>query len=364
MRDPRKPASSLLALLTDGFGAYGGIARYNSDLMTALAMSPRFGEIVALPRFAGTDAALPPGVQQLRPRPGGAAWSMTALSLAARRQIDLIFCGHLNAAPLAAAIARARRRPLWLQAHGIEAWPPRGRGIRRALECAALVTCVSRYTRERLLSWSNADPARVRVLPNTVAAKPAPLGSRPGLVAHYGLEGRKVILTVGRLSASERYKGHDRIIRALPAISARHPDVSYLIVGTGDDLPRLQALAAEQGVAQRVVFAGKIADAELPDTFALADVFAMPSTGEGFGIVFLEAARHGLPVVGGNRDGSADALADGAIGRLVDPDDSEALVEAIVTALADTRGKAVAAVERFQFRNFARHVDELVASIT
>jgi glycosyltransferase involved in cell wall biosynthesis len=101
----------------------------------------------------------------------------------------------------------------------------------------------------------------------------------------------------------------------------------------------------------------------LPGYFASAQAYAMPSTGEGFGIVFLEAAASGLPVIGGNRDGSVDALADGRIGRLVDPDSQDQIVATVVEALEGRAGGDPAEVSRFRFENFSRHVDELVRSL-
>jgi phosphatidylinositol alpha-1,6-mannosyltransferase len=216
-----------------------------------------------------------------------------------------------------------------------------------------------------LLAWADVAPHRVRVLPNTVDAAYAPRPRREELVARYGLEGRHVVLTVGRLSASERYKGHDRLIAALPGILSRVPDAAYLIVGSGDDQARLSQLAKAAGVADRVVFASQVPDAELADHFALAHVFAMPSTGEGFGIAYLEAAASGLPVIGGNADGSVDALADGRIGRLVDPLSVPEIEAAVVDALEGRHPVPHAAEEarRFAFPRFAAQVDTLVASL-
>jgi phosphatidylinositol alpha-1,6-mannosyltransferase len=350
----------LLALLTDGFGAGGGIARYNRDLITALSQSAWMSEIAIVPRFAVATSATPAKVHQFAPSTGRTSWIARALALAAIQRFDAVFCGHLNAIPLAAAIARVLRVPLWVQVHGIEAWQPRGALHRRGLATAALITSVSRYTRSRLLAWANVAPHRVRVLPNAAASGYGPRQKRCDLAARHGLSGRRIILTVGRLSATERYKGHDRLIDALPSILARVTDAAYLIVGSGDDLPRLEQLARDGGVADRVVFAGHVADGELPDYFALADVFAMPSTGEGFGIVFLEAAASGLPVIGGNRDGSIDALAEGRIGRLVDPESRKEIEAAAVDALEDRQTVDAAQVQRFSFTQFASHVDELV----
>ena len=229
------------------------------------------------------------------------------------------------------------------------------------------MTAVSRYTRKRLLEWADIDPALVRVLPNTISpswtTSPKPQEDfRKDLEGRFGLAGKRVILTVSRMSASEAYKGHDRIIAVLPEIVRRH-DTAYLIVGGGDDVPRLRALAAATGVADRVHFAGHIPAAELADYFALADVFAMPSTGEGFGIAFIEAAASGLPVIAGNRDGSVDALADGRIGSLIDPHDRAELIDVLLAALARRMDADPAEVERFAFTNFARHVNELVGSL-
>lgn len=356
----------LLALVTDAFGGFGGIARYNRDLMVALAQSARVSEIVVLPRLApGPLHEVPAKVHQVAPSAGRAAWSARGLALAVQQRFDAVFCGHTYAAPVAAAIAGLRRTPLWVQVHGVDAWWRRSAIHHRALRSAALVTSVSRYTRTQLLSWSDIASHRVRVLPNTVAAAYAPRPKRHDLIVRLGLTGRRIILTVGRLSALERYKGHDRIIAALPAVAARVADAAYLIVGSGDDQQRLQKLAHEAGVSDRVVFAGHVPDPELPDYFALAHAFAMPSTGEGFGIVFLEAASSGLPVIGGNRDGSVDALADGRIGRLVDPHAPAEIEGAVIDALLGRHPVPDGAEEaqRFAFARFAAHVDGLVGAL-
>lgn len=351
---------NILALLTDGFGASGGIAQYNRDLLTALSQSAPVERVTVLPRFGHGDAQMPERVTQAAARPHPLRWSAEAARLALSRRFDVIFCGHLNTAPLAAALARLSGARIWLQVHGIEAWTAPRSLANRAAAQSTLVTSVSRHTRRQLLGWCNIAPERVRVLPNTVSSAFSRQPRRADLVQRHKLAGKRVILTVGRLASTERYKGHDRLIRALPDIAADVPEAVYLIVGSGPDLPRLAALAQALGVAGRVVFAGQVPADELPDYFALADVFAMPSTGEGFGIVFLEAAASGLPVIAGDADGSADALADGAIGTLIDPASQDELVRASVAALQGLLPNDPAAVQRFAFANFARHVNDLV----
>src|SRR5262249_44550448 len=124
-----------------------------------------------------------------------------------------------------------------------------------------------------------------------------------------------------------------------------------------------EQLAAERGLTGRVVFAGHVPTGELPGYYALADVFAMPSDGEGFGIVFLEAAACGVPVIAGNADGSADALAEGQIGYLINPESHEQVTAALIYALQGGLGGIIAGVKRFSFGNFAQHVDELIHDI-
>lgn len=351
---------NVLALVSDCFGGNGGIAQYNRDLMTALAASSRANRVVVLPRLGRVDGALTPGVRQLKPRRQQVAYALAAVGAALRHgPFDVVFCGHLHLSPLAAALAGLLGIPLWQQIHGLEAWEKPSRGERWAAERARLITAVSRHTRSRFLAVAAVDPSRVRVLPATVDERFSPGPKPDDLIDQYGLRGKLVLLTVSRLDGHERYKGHDKVIAALPRILEAMPDVMYLVVGVGDDRTRLQALAHSLGVEAKVLFAGNVAPDKLPQYYRLADLFVMPSTQEGFGIVFLEASWSGLGLVGGDADGSIDALADGAIGMAVDPNDAQALLRAILEGLAsgppDPSG-----VRRFARANFAGHVHELV----
>jgi phosphatidyl-myo-inositol dimannoside synthase len=211
------------------------------------------------------------------------------------------------------------------------------------------------------LRFASIDPRRVRVLPNTVDARFAP-GPKPDyLLDRHRLRGKKVLLTVGRLAADERRKGYDKVINALPGIAGIHPDLVYLVAGEGDDRARLEGLARQLDVQDRVLFVGLVDTSELADYYRLADVFVMPSTQEGFGIVFLEAASSGLKLIGGNSDGSADALADGAVGFIIDAESPDELLRAITQALAGA-GPDPAQVRRFAFDNFAGQVCDLIGA--
>lgn len=142
-----------------------------------------------------------------------------------------------------------------------------------------------------------------------------------------------MIMTLGRLASAERFKGFDEVIEALPALAEHIPHISYLICGDGSDRARLEQKAESLGVRHRVTFAGFVNEAEKADYYRLADAYVMPSRGEGFGIVFLEALACGLPVMGSRTDGGREALLDGALGCLVDPSDPSDVVRGVLETL-------------------------------
>ena len=162
-------------------------------------------------------------------------------------------------------------------------------------------------------------------------------------------------MTLGRLSASERSKGVEEVIRTLPSLLDALPDIRYLVVGDGDDLQRLRQLAGDLGVTPQVIFTGRIDEQEKADHYRLADAYVMVGRLEGFGYVFLEAMASGLPAVGSRLDGSREPLQDGRLGLLVDPDEPEEIRQAIVQALKQK--KAVPPeLESFSMQRFNRQI--------
>lgn len=350
----------ILALMTDAFGGRGGIAQYNRDLATALANGGH--AMTILPRHARDPISkLPHGVTQHKARPGRVCYASSALTLAARIGPRIVFCGHLFLAPLAALITRLTGARLIVQLHGIEAWEAPGRMRRRAVEKARLVLSVSRHTRERALSWAASAPERVAVAPNTVREIFIP-GDRGLARARFGLNHQGVLLSVGRLDKRERYKGHDRVIEALAALRDREPGLLYIIAGEGDDRPRLETLAATCGARRQVRFLGAVGDEALPDLYRAADLFVLPSTGEGFGIVFLEAMACGTPALGLAVAGACDALADGAMGFMARPGDdmATAIMDALANPRPDPAELASEVARRFGHAAFARRINTLI----
>jgi phosphatidylinositol alpha-1,6-mannosyltransferase len=347
------PSPTMLAIVTDAFGGRGGIAQYNRDFLGALAETGAVSSITVLPRQAPDLPMLPERIAQTPARPGWIGYSVAALRTALLRPVELVFCGHLFMAPLAALITRLKGAKLIVQTHGIEAWPRPSRAQRAALEAADLVLCVSRHTRSAVLSWAAIAPERVLVVPDTVREAFTP-GDGSTQRASLGLEGKRILLTVGRMDARERYKGHDRVIAAISSLVAKGHDICYLVVGEGADRIRLEALARDAGVSERVRFLGRVGLQTLVELYRMADLFVMPSTGEGFGVAFLEAMASGAPALGLDVAGARDALGDGQLGTLVAEDELPGAIACLLAApTPDSHALAVAARARFGREMFA-----------
>jgi glycosyltransferase involved in cell wall biosynthesis len=207
--------------------------------------------------------------------------------------------------------------------------------LTRALHHADKILAVSNYTRERLIREQNLASEKITVLPNTFDATRFKIAPKPPyLLKQYGLQAKQpVILTVARLAEAQRHKGYDQILRALPQIRQAIPDVHYLIVGQGKDRLRIENLIDKLGLQDCVTLAGFVSDEQLCDYYNLCDIYAMPSKKEGFGIVYLEALACGKPVLAGNQDGAVDALCQGQLGVLVNPDDVKEIANNIVGIL-------------------------------
>src|SRR5205807_3019227 len=159
----------------------------------------------------------------------------------------------------------------------------------------------------------------------------------------------------------------DEVLQVLPSLATKIPNIAYLVVGDGSDRARLEQKARQLGLEERVIFAGRISEEEKSDHYRLADAYVMPSSGEGFGIVFLEALACGIPVIGSKIDGSRDALRNGRLGILVNPTDPAELRTAILQTLAvkdegakDRRN----GVEYFSTDLFRQRVFDIIGAIT
>ena len=230
--------------------------------------------------------------------------------------------GHLHHAPIAWALASTGRiRGYIVILHGIEAWKRRSALERRALRAARWVAATSQFTARTCAAANGLHAEQCVVIPLCGEPRPAAPDSR------FHLNGAYPILFVGRLEARERYKGLEMLIEAAKTLNERSIPAHLHVVGDGDDRERLEGVARNMQAARYVTFCGRLDDSELQAAYRSAHVFAMPSAGEGFGIVFVEAMRHGVPCIGGNHGGTPEVIEDGATGYLVDHGDVHALVE-------------------------------------
>lgn len=251
-----------------------------------------------------------------------------------QRRPQCVFCGHIKLAPLVQTFCQILDIPYIVLTYGKEVWERLPDSQRQALSQANAIWTISRYSRDSLTKANDIDPKKVQILPCVVDGKVFSPGGKPlELLEQYGLANARVLMTVARLWSGDIYKGVDVTIRALPKIASVFRDVKYLVIGRGDDRPRLEQLAKDLGVGERVVFAGFVPTEALVEYYRVADAYIMPSQ-EGFGIVYLEAMACGIPVLSGDSDGSADPLQDGRLGWRVPHRDPEAVAIACIEILA------------------------------
>ncbi|MDI9882904.1 glycosyltransferase family 4 protein [Streptomyces sp. HNM0645] len=338
--------STTLIVTNDFPPRQGGIETFVHAMATRVPGDDVVVYTSSEPGAAAYDATLPFPVirdpsRMLLPTP---RVTRRALATARRYGCDRAWFGA--AAPLAAMAPALRRggiRRMVATTHGHEIWWARTPGARQVMrrigDHVDVVTYLGEYTRRRIASALGPRAELVRLAPGVDAAafRPKPDQARQ-IRERHGIVGRKVVLCVSRLVAR---KGQDTLIRALPDIRRTVPDAVLVIVGGGPDEARLRAFASKYADGH-VVFAGSLAHASTAPYYAAADVFAMPCRtrkagleAEGLGIVFLEAAASGLPVVVGDSGGAPDTVVDGVTGTVVDGTDVRGVAHAVAAFLRD-----------------------------
>ncbi|MCC7007746.1 MAG: glycosyltransferase family 4 protein [Acidobacteria bacterium] len=283
----------------------------------------------------GSDATL----VLLDPRAGGATPGLASrvsfgaklMAAQARHATDWILYTHLSLAQVQDFVPGSMQRPYAVFLHGIELWRPLQRRQRAALEGARLLVANSAYTAGRaseMHPWLGPVAVSGLALPETASDAQLQTSREASAVPS--------VLIVGRMSSAERYKGHDQLIEAWPAVRRACPDARLVVVGDGDDRPRLQAKAAATTVSSgAIVFTGFVGAAELRELYRQAWIFAMPSRCEGFGLVYLEAMRHGLPCIGAIHDAAREVIDPDVTGVLVDQGDVSTLAAHVIRLLGD-----------------------------
>ena len=358
----------ILVLTTDAFGGHGGIAKYNRDLLTALCSFPGCKEVVAFPRVMPFEPeALPAKLTYVTRGLGGKPRYVLAViaEVLRNRKYDLIICGHINLLPLAVIVKLWVRSPLLVLLYGIDVWQSHKSNLTNwAIKWVDCFVSISEFTKEKFLAWANLPEENVPLLPNAITI--SDYGTKPkseALLYRYGLSGKTVLMTLGRLSADERYKGIDEVLEILPELIQRNSQLMYLVVGDGSDRHRLEEKAAALGIRHHVVFTGLIPESEKADHYRLADVFVMPGYGEGFGFVYLEAMACGVPAVASKLDGSREAVRNGELGVIVDPSSRNELMAGILEALERPRGKIPEGLDYFSYSNFEKQLHGIIRQV-
>ena len=335
------------------FSSEGGIQSYVKDILkaylsvTAGTNSPPTAEVLLLrdsPDCQNPFESKNLKFSYLKTDPvwlGRLNFAAKILIKLVQKRPERVFCGHINLAPLIQTLCEPLGIPYTILTYGKEVWATLPPKYQMAMSQADRIWTISRYTRDSLRDSFAArtccnnqlNPEKFQIVPCVVDENIFTIGPKSeDLLAKYNLTGAKILMTVARLRSTDIYKGVDVTIQALPQIAKTFPNVKYLVIGRGDDRSRLAQLAADLGVAERVIFAGFVPTANLAEHYRLADAYVMPSW-EGFGIVYLEALACGVPVLAGDSDGSADPLQDGKLGWRVSHRNPSAVAVACIEML-------------------------------
>lgn len=310
-------------LATDTFARFGGIQQFNRRMLRALeSLVHPAGSLMAL-ILRDPSTSLPQTSRMLSVATPGA---MLLAVFAYGKANDLLVIGHLNLLPAALLARLANPRIMTvLVVHGAEAWNDPLYRRKRFYEPLLLgavdrIASVSQYTAQRMHEQFGVAKEKFVVFPNAVDG---PVVPREAAAAG------RTLLAVTRMALHDRGKNLDQLLRAFAALSPSLHDANLEIVGDGPLRSELEALAASLGISQRVCFLGRVSDDELAQCYARAAAFVLPSSKEGFGIVYLEAWKHGLPVICGSEGASREIVSDGVDGLVVDPTDIGALARAM-----------------------------------
>lgn len=256
-------------------------------------------------------------------------------------QSDVVILSHINLLSIGYLIKRfSPKTKVYLIAHGIEIWRKLPDAKLRALNRLDKIIAVSKFTADKIKTTHKIDANKLLVLNNCLDPFyyfPNDFSKPKQMLKRYNLTNDNTILmSLSRLSSSEKYKGYDNVIKILPHLVKKNPKVVFLLAGKADEeeQARLEKMIADYKIENNIRLIGFVDEAEVSDHFLLSDIFVMPSKKEGFGIVFIEAMASGLRALGGNKDGSVDALNNGKLGKLVDPDNLDE-VEAALSELLE-----------------------------
>lgn len=337
MNDRKK----LLIVLLSCWHKEGGIQCVNKSILKFFSESDPFPEktvLILLDNKLDIDQAVQskPHLRNIEIQEfSGRKWkfSLVYLKNILFKKPDFVWFDHINLAPLMVCAA-ILNIPYSMTVHGIEVWRPMSLLQRIVVYKAKHIICPSGHTKKRAIRYSSVFKK----------ASLCPWGLNiPKLSSSYnqtsvlGFGNRKTVLITGRMDMNEAYsKGHRELIEAVYILKERLPEILLIVVGRGSAKPVFERSVVEKKIEGNVLFTGFIPDEKIHTYYEHCDVFAMPSRGEGFGLVYLEAMAHGKPCIGSNVDATKEVISDGETGFCVDPDNIEELAERLFQLLTDS----------------------------
>ena len=327
----------VLALLGGFLEVTGGIETYSRSLIGALLQMDEVEsvEILALNDSRGLDfSEVGRKVRYQGFQRNKLSFSLKALT--ASTHVDVVIAIHINFTTLFPYLKMVNgRAQKMVVVHGIEVWQRLTPAKLRGALTAEKILPVSDFTRGQLIHFNpELQGKSFSILSGTFDpgyARESQFFSREELKLPAG----KMLLAVTRLKDSELYKNVDMVVRAMPSVLAHHPDAFLVVVGEGEDKVRLKEIASDLKVQDKVIFSGRVSSEHLPSYYRNCDIFVLPSTKEGLGIVYLEAMQFSKPCIGVTAGAAREVISEGETGLLVNADDPPQLPDAINRLLSD-----------------------------
>lgn len=369
-------AMKVLFLNLTAFSHTGGIEKFNRAFLKALSDIQKEGKLAAEAVSAYDNKSDTKYFPQEKYKGFNGKKLYFAFHVILRaHKYHTIILSHIHLSSIAWIVKILfPSKQIILIAHGIEVWKKLSKAQRIILQKADKILAVSAFTRQKLVEIHGIDAGKITVFHNTIDPYfiyPSSFDKPKYLSDRYKLEPiDAVVFTLTRLSATETNKGYDNIIRAISQMKTTFPGLKYVLAGKYDESEkkRLESFSETNKVTGSVILTGFVKEEEVTDHYLLADAFILPSRKEGFGIVFIEAMACGLVVIAGNKDGSVDALKNGELGCLVDPESETEILQALQKCLIDNDRDVSAkkelqrkVVEAFGFEMFKQNLRKVLA---
>lgn len=319
---------SPLFLALDTFGRIGGLQRFNQRVIMGLSRYPN----ARVHLMRDTSSQVPPEYGNFVKAHGNSRISFILSAMRDSLQATTLLVGHVNLLPVAWAIGKLRPNlSIKLFVHGVEVW---GDATYRSIpfyeaflsKRLDAVASVSQFTAKLMAKRYKLMDSDFVSFPNAVDSPNSPPAQ---------ISGSQQVLCVSRMAEHDRGKHVDKVIKAVALLRDSHPNMTLKVVGDGVLRGELESLAAQQHIEDRVVFCGRVTDDQLNECYQSSALFVLPSAKEGFGIVYLEAWRHGLPVICGSEGASKEIVTPNVDGIICDHNDIHALAEAIGKLLSN-----------------------------